>query len=56
VVAANESIRRLAAGVARRLFHEEVILKTLREFHGLDSPTFKSNFWRLRYVYCLRRN
>lgn len=50
VVAANESTRRLAAGVARRLFHEEVILQTLRESRGLDSPSFKSNFWRLRYI------
>ena len=50
VVAANESVRRLAAGVARRLFDEGTMLKTLREFHGLDSPRFKSRFWRLRYV------
>lgn len=50
VVAADESIRRLAAGVARRLFREETLLQTLRDFQGLDSPGFKSNFWRLRYV------
>ena len=49
VVAANESIRRLAAGVARRLFREGMILKTLRGFRGLDSAEFKTNFWRLRY-------
>lgn len=50
VVAPNESVRRLAAGVARRLFQEEVVLKTLRETQGLESPNFKSSFWRLRYV------
>jgi neurofibromin 1 len=50
VVAANESVRRLAAGVARRIFREEVILKRLRGFKGLDSPTFKADFWRLRFV------
>jgi len=50
VVAANESIRRLAAGVAKRLFHEGVILTTLRESQGLDSSYFKFKFWRLRYV------
>jgi neurofibromin 1 len=50
VVAANESVRRLAAAVARRLFKEEAMLRTLREFHGLDSARFKSKFWRLRYV------
>lgn len=48
VAAANESVRRLGAGVARRLFREKGILKTLREFQGLDSPDFKSNFWKLR--------
>ncbi|KAB5585388.1 hypothetical protein GE09DRAFT_24575 [Coniochaeta sp. 2T2.1] len=47
VVAENQSVRRLAAGVAKRLFNEEAMLKTLREFHGLDSPRFKSRFWRL---------
>jgi neurofibromin 1 len=51
VVAANESIRRLAAGVARRLFREGTVLKLLREFGALDSLGFKSSFWRLRYGY-----
>lgn len=46
VVAPNESVRRLAAGVARRLFQEEVVLKKLRETQGLESPNFKSSFWR----------
>lgn len=48
VAAANESVRRLGAGVAKRLFRDGMILKTLREFQGLDSPGFKSSFWKLR--------
>lgn len=51
VVAANESIRQLATRVAKRLFAEDDILKTLRISKGLESPTFKSNLWRLRYIY-----
>jgi neurofibromin 1 len=49
VVAANESVRCLAAGVAQRICHKERVLKALRESHGLDSLSFKSKFWRLRY-------
>lgn len=51
VVAADESVRQLATGVAQKLFADEVVLKKLRASKRLDSPTFKSNFWRLRYVY-----
>lgn len=50
VAAANESIRRLASGVVRRLFREDIILKTLGESKSLDSPAFKSKFWRTRYI------
>jgi neurofibromin 1 len=50
VLAANESVRRLATGVAQGLIGEEVVLDTLRASKSLDSATFKSNFWRLRYV------
>ncbi|KAK3386913.1 hypothetical protein B0H63DRAFT_468596 [Podospora didyma] len=47
VVAADESIRRLATGVAKRLFANEQVLTTLRALNSLDSPTLKKDFWQL---------
>ncbi|KAK4190313.1 neurofibromin [Podospora australis] len=47
IVAADESVRRLATGVAKRLFADEPVLKMLRASKGIDSKAFKSNFWRL---------
>ncbi|KAK3343967.1 hypothetical protein B0T25DRAFT_584814 [Lasiosphaeria hispida] len=47
VVAADESVRRLATGVARRLFAREQVLETLRASEGLSSLEFRTSFWRL---------
>ncbi|KAM7222101.1 GTPase-activator protein for ras-like GTPase [Rhypophila decipiens] len=47
VVAADESVRRLACGVAKRLFAKEQIMKTIRSFKGLESKVFKIKFWQL---------
>ncbi|AEO71616.1 uncharacterized protein THITE_2124231 [Thermothielavioides terrestris NRRL 8126] len=47
IVAANESVRRLATGVAKRLFAKEQLLTTLRLSKGLGSKAFKTRFWRL---------
>lgn len=47
IVAADESVRRLAAGVAKRLFAREQLLATLRLSKGLGSKAFKTQFWRL---------
>lgn len=47
VVCADESVRRLATGVTKRLFANDQVLKTLRASKGLDSQAFKKNFWRL---------
>ncbi|KAK4119986.1 hypothetical protein N657DRAFT_683989 [Parathielavia appendiculata] len=49
VVAADETVRRLATGVARRLFakDQELFLSTLRASNGLASKAFKTKFWRL---------
>ena len=50
VIAADESIRRLATGVAKRLFANDQVLTTLRALKGLDSPTMKKDFWQLTYA------
>jgi neurofibromin 1 len=50
VVAADESVRRLATAVAKRLFAREQLLATLRNSKGLGSKAFKTKFWRLTYV------
>jgi hypothetical protein len=50
IIAADESVRRLATGVATRLFAKEQILSTLRASKGLGSKAFKTKFWRLTYV------
>jgi neurofibromin 1 len=50
VIAADESVRRLATGVAKRLFAKEQVLSTLRASKGLSSKSFKTRFWQLTYV------
>ncbi|KAL2160267.1 hypothetical protein VTH06DRAFT_1440 [Thermothelomyces fergusii] len=47
IVAADESVRRLATGVARRLFAEKTLLHNIRSSKGLSSKAFKTKFWRL---------
>jgi neurofibromin 1 len=47
IIAADDSVRRLATGVAKRLFAKEQVLLTLRSSKGLSSKAFKSKFWRL---------
>ncbi|KAL2170034.1 hypothetical protein VTG60DRAFT_5374 [Thermothelomyces hinnuleus] len=47
IVAADESVRRLATGVARRLFAKEGLLHNIRSSKGLSSKAFKTKFWRL---------
>lgn len=47
IIAADESVRRLATGVAKRLFAKEQVLSTLRASKGLASKAFKTKFWRL---------
>ena len=47
VVAADESVRRLATGVAKHLFASESVLATLRGFKGIKSQEFRTDFWRL---------
>jgi len=50
MVAADESVRRLACGVARRLFSKEQVMKTFRVSKALDSKVFKTKFWKLTWV------
>ena len=47
IIAADESIRRLATGVAKRLFARETVLKTLRASKGISSKAFNTSFWQL---------
>ncbi|KAL2149557.1 hypothetical protein VTH82DRAFT_8208 [Thermothelomyces myriococcoides] len=47
IVAADESVRRLATGVARRLFAKEGLLQNIRSSKGLNSKAFKTKFWKL---------
>jgi neurofibromin 1 len=47
VVAADESVRRLATGVAKRLFARESVLAKLRSCKGIKSQEFRTDFWRL---------
>ncbi|KAK0635111.1 hypothetical protein B0T17DRAFT_515391 [Bombardia bombarda] len=47
VVAADESVRKLAGGVAKRLFAKDKVLETLRASKGLESEEFKLKFWQL---------
>ena len=55
MIAADESVRRLAAGVAKRLFADETVLKSAAASGRLSSPHFKSNFWKLTWVLSLSR-
>lgn len=50
IIAADESVRRLATGVAKRLFAKEQVLSNLRASKGLGSKAFKTKFWKLTYV------
>jgi len=47
MVASDGSVRRLATGVARRLFANEKVLTSLRAYKGLKSREFRISFWRL---------
>ncbi len=47
VISPNESIRRLAVNVVKRLFANGQVLHTLRSSKGFDKPEFKTDFWRL---------
>ncbi|KAL2257760.1 hypothetical protein VTK26DRAFT_9213 [Humicola hyalothermophila] len=47
LIAADESVRRLATSVAKRLFAKEQMMSTLRESKGLSSKAFKTKFWKL---------
>ncbi|KAL2018057.1 hypothetical protein VTK56DRAFT_1323 [Thermocarpiscus australiensis] len=47
IIAADESVRRLARGVAKQLFAKEQWLSMLRSSKGLNSKDFKTRFWQL---------
>ncbi len=47
MIASDGSVRRLAVGVAERLFADETVLKAIRASKRLDSQQFKANFWKL---------
>lgn len=51
IIASDETVRRLATGVAKRLFSNKEVLSTLRSSKGLSSKAFKTKFWRLTYVF-----
>ncbi|KAL0940809.1 GTPase-activator protein for Ras-like GTPase [Colletotrichum truncatum] len=46
VVSVNPTVRRLATGVAKRLFFDKSILEVLRTRSKLTSPALKGEFWR----------
>jgi neurofibromin 1 len=50
MIAADESMRRLAGGVARRLFADESVMKSVAASKRLSSPQFLTKFWKLTYV------
>lgn len=50
MVTANDSVRRLAGKVSRRLLTDHGILGTLRSSGRLGSIDFKVHFWRMTYV------
>jgi len=52
MVASDESVRRLATCVARRLFAREKVLVMLRAYKGLKSREVRTTFWRLTYGFC----
>ncbi len=47
MIASDQSVRRLAAGVGRRLFADEAILKSIRTSKKLETQQFKGTFWKL---------
>lgn len=47
IIASDESVRRLATGVAKRLFANEQVLSSFRTSKGIRSKAFKTKFWRL---------
>jgi len=47
VVAPDQSIRKLAGGVAKRLFKQDKVIDILRSSRDVKSPKFKTEFWRL---------
>ncbi|KAL2265612.1 hypothetical protein VTJ83DRAFT_6712 [Remersonia thermophila] len=53
VVAADESVRKLATGVARKLFAMDEVKNILRTSARLRSKPFKTRFWRLTSVILL---
>lgn len=50
MVVADESIRRLAMGVAPHLFTEKTVSR-YGETSRLTTQRFKANFWKLTYVF-----
>lgn len=50
IVTSDESVRRSATAVAKRLFANEQLLATLRSSRGLSAKAFKTRLWRLTYV------
>ncbi|KAF6835868.1 GTPase-activator protein for Ras-like GTPase [Colletotrichum musicola] len=46
VVSVNSTVRRLATGVAKRLFSDQSILDTLRSRGRVGSPALRREFWR----------
>jgi neurofibromin 1 len=50
MIAADESVRQLALGVAKPLLANNLMITTLRASGHLNSREFKINFWNLSYV------
>ena len=51
MVAADESVRSLAAGVAKRLFAENTVISSLAASKRLSSPSYRTGFWKLTLVF-----
>lgn len=47
MVVADESVRRPAVGVARRLFDDDMIVSSLASSKRIESKDYKNKFWRL---------
>ena len=47
MTAADESVRRLAGRVAKKLFADTSVMTLVRASKRLASPQFKANFWKL---------
>ncbi|TLS24731.1 hypothetical protein PpBr36_08009 [Pyricularia pennisetigena] len=47
MVVADESVRRPAVGVARRLFNDDMIVSSLASSKRIESKDYKNKFWRL---------